>query len=67
MNRNSSSAHWAAVAVSLCGLTGGCAHSPAAPSLQQAGAPGYRFAEAVHRDQSDDLLVVLGISGGGGG
>jgi len=65
MNRNSSLARCAAVALSFCGLTGGCAHWPATPSLQQAGAPGYRLAEAVHRDQSDDLLVVLAISGGG--
>jgi len=48
----------------LCVFTGGCAHWPATPRLEQAGAPGYR--PAVNRPgQSDDLLVVLAISGGG--
>jgi NTE family protein len=43
----------------------GCAHWPATPRLEQAGAPGYRFGEAVRPGQSDDLLVVLAFSGGG--
>jgi len=46
-------------------LTGGCAHWPATPRLEQAGAPGYRFGEVVRPGQSDDLLVILAISGGG--
>lgn len=46
-------------------LTGGCAHWPATPRLEQAGAPGYRLAEVTRSGQSDDLLVVLAISGGG--
>lgn len=46
-------------------LVGGCAHWPATPRLEQAGAPGYRLAEAARPGQSDDLLVVLAISGGG--
>jgi NTE family protein len=51
------------VALSL--FAGGCAHWPATPKLEQAGAPGYRLAEVTHSGQSDDLLVVLAISGGG--
>jgi NTE family protein len=51
----------AAVAV----FAGGCAHWPATPRLEQAGAPGYRLAEVVRPGQSDDLLVVVAISGGG--
>jgi NTE family protein len=46
-------------------LTGGCAHWPATPRLEAAGAPGYRLAEVTRPGQSDDLLVVLAISGGG--
>jgi len=49
----------------LCALAAGCAHWPATPRLEQAGAPGYRLAEATRPGQSDDLLVVLAISGGG--
>ena len=49
----------------LCVFAGGCAHWPATPRLEQAGAPGYRLAEATRPGQSDDLLVVLAISGGG--
>jgi NTE family protein len=33
--------------------------------LQQAGAPGYRVGDAVRPGQSDDLLVVVALSGGG--
>ena len=46
-------------------LVVGCAHYPATPRLEQAGAPGYRLGEVVRPGQSDDLLVVLAISGGG--
>ena len=49
----------------LCALAAGCAHWPATPRLELAGAPGYRLAEATRPGQSDDLLVVLAISGGG--
>jgi NTE family protein len=49
---------------SLCVFAGGCAQWPATPRLEQVGAPGYR--PAVNRPgQSDDLLVVLAMSGGG--
>jgi NTE family protein len=45
-------------------MAAGCTHWPATPRLEQVGAPGYR--PAVNRPgQSDDLLVVLAISGGG--
>jgi NTE family protein len=33
--------------------------------LRQAGAPGYRVGDAVRPGQSDDLLVVVALSGGG--
>jgi len=46
-------------------FAGGCAHWPATPPLERAGAPGYRLAEATRPGQSDDLLLVLAISGGG--
>ncbi|NTW68035.1 MAG: patatin-like phospholipase family protein, partial [Nitrospirae bacterium] len=46
-------------------FAGGCAHWPTTPKLEQAGVPGYRLAEAPRPGQSDDLLVVLAISGGG--
>jgi NTE family protein len=49
----------------LCALAGGCAHWPATPRLERAGAPGYRLAEVTRPGQSDDVLVVLAISGGG--
>lgn len=49
----------------LCVFAGGCAHWPATPRLAQVGAPGYRLAEVTRPGQSDDLLVVLTISGGG--
>ena len=60
--------------VSVCTVTllaalsvfaSGCAHWPATPRLEQAGAPGYRFGEVTRPGQSDDLLVILAISGGG--
>ena len=43
----------------------GCAHWPETPRLEQAGMPGYRLADMTRPGQSDDLLVVLAISGGG--
>jgi NTE family protein len=43
----------------------GCAHWPPTPRLERAGAPGYRVDESVRSGQSDDLLVILAISGGG--
>ncbi len=54
-----------ALLAALCVFAGGCAHWPATPRLEQAGAPGYRLAEVTRPGQSDDLLVVLAISGGG--
>jgi len=54
-----------AVIAFLAVFAGGCAHWPATPRLEQAGAPGYRFGEVTRPGQSDDLLVVLAISGGG--
>jgi NTE family protein len=54
-----------ALSTALCVLLGGCAHWPATPRLEQAGARGYRLAEVTRPGQSDDLLLVLAISGGG--
>src|SRR5215470_477343 len=54
-----------AVVVSLALLASGCAHWPPTPPLEKAGAPGYRVGESARSGQSDDLLVVLAISGGG--
>src|SRR5262245_64380998 len=42
-----------------------CAHWPATPKLERAGAPGYRVGDATRPGQSDDLLVILALSGGG--
>jgi NTE family protein len=49
----------------LCVFATGCAHWPATPRLEQVGGPGYRLADVTRPGQSDDLLVVLAISGGG--
>ena len=49
----------------VCAVAGGCAHWPATPRLEQVGTAGYRLAAATRPGQSDDLLVVLAISGGG--
>jgi NTE family protein len=67
MKYNSTFTLACAVALSavFCVFSGGCAHWPSTPRLEQAGAPGYRLAEAPRPGQSDDLLVVLAISGGG--
>src|SRR5512147_1634135 len=55
----------AGVAVSLSAFAVGCAHWPSTPRLEQAGAPGYRVDEAIRPGQSDDMVMVLAISGGG--
>ena len=52
-------------ALGLLGALAGCAHWPATPRLDQAGAPGYRVGEVTRPGQSDDLLLILAISGGG--
>jgi NTE family protein len=67
MTPNPSFAASRALALSavLCAFAGGCAQWPATPRLEQAGAPGYRLAEVSRPGQSDELLVVLAISGGG--
>src|SRR5512139_2219736 len=67
MKRNSifASACTVTLLAALCAFAGGCAHWPATPRLEQAGAPGYRFGEVSRPGQSDDLLVILAISGGG--
>jgi NTE family protein len=59
------SAHAVTLLAAVSVFVGGCAHYPATPPLEQAGAPGYRVGEVVRPGQSDDLLVVLAISGGG--
>jgi NTE family protein len=46
-------------------FAGGCAHWPATPRLELAGAPGYRLAEVTRPGQSEDMLVIVAISGGG--
>ncbi len=58
-------AYAATLLATLCVFAGGCAHWPATPRLEQVGGPGYRLAEVTRPGQSDDLLVVLAISGGG--
>jgi len=67
MKRNSIYTLACAVALlaALCLFASGCAHWPATPRLEQAGVPGYRIDEVTRPGQSDDLLVVLAISGGG--
>ena len=54
-----------ALLLSLGALAGGCAHWPATPRLEQAGAPGYRVDGSARRGQSDELLLILAMSGGG--
>jgi len=53
------------ISIAFCVFAAGCAQWPATPRLEQAGAPGYRLAEVARPGQSDDLFVVLAISGGG--
>jgi NTE family protein len=55
-----------ALAAAFCAFASGCtAHWPATPRLEQADAPGYRLAEVTRAGQSDDMLVIVTISGGG--
>ena len=54
-----------AVSVAVAAFTAGCAHWPPTPRLERAGAPGYRLSDVTQAGQSDDLLVVLAMSGGG--
>ncbi len=49
----------------LCIFGEGCARWPSTPKLEQVGAHGYGRPEVARPAQSDDLLVVLAISGGG--
>jgi len=42
-----------------------CAHWPPTPRLERAGAPGYRVDESSRAGQSDDMLVIVAMSGGG--
>src|SRR5499427_8724436 len=50
---------------SFLALASGCAHWPATPRLERAGAPGYRIDESARPGQSDDILMILAFSGGG--
>jgi len=59
------SARAVTLSAALCVFAGGCAHWPATPRLEHAGGSGYRIDEAARPGQSDDLLVVLAMSGGG--
>src|SRR5262245_47797805 len=54
-----------ATLVFLCAVAAGCAHYPATPPLEQAGASGYRIGEAPPSGKSDDLLMIVAMSGGG--
>jgi NTE family protein len=67
MKRNSIFA--LACAVTLLAALGvfaaGCAHWPATPRLDKADGSGYRLAEVTRPGQSEDLLVIVAISGGG--
>ena len=46
------------IALALVGAFAGCAHWPATPALEKAGAPGYRLNETSRPGQSDELLVI---------
>src|SRR6478752_46306 len=65
MTMSPTSAGVSALLMFLGALAGGCAHWPATPRLEQAGAPGYRVDDSARRGQSDDLLVIVAMSGGG--
>lgn len=52
-------------ALALAGALAGCAHWPATPALERAGAPGYRLGETSRSGQSEELLVIVAMSGGG--
>ena len=62
---SAASACRSALLVFLGALAGGCAHWPATPRLEQAGAPGYRVDGSARPGQSDDVLLFLAMSGGG--
>jgi NTE family protein len=49
----------------FCMFTGGCAHWPGTPRLERVGEHGYGHVGMNRSGQSDDLLVILSISGGG--
>jgi len=51
--------------VLLCIFNTGCARYPETPQIEQVSTEGYRLANMTRPDQSDDMLVVLAISGGG--
>ena len=53
------------MAASIGALVGGCAHWPSTPRLEQAGASGYRLEGASSAGRSDDMLVIVSMSGGG--
>jgi len=59
------SARAVTLSAALCVFAAGCAHWPPTPRLEQAGGSGYRLDEAARPGQSDDMLVVLAMSGGG--
>jgi len=65
LTSNITSARAVTLSAALCVFAGGCAHWPATPQLERVGTPGYRLADAPRPGQSDELLVVLAISGGG--
>lgn len=54
-----------ALAAACCMLMDGCAHWPATPRLAQVDTSGYRLANVTRPGQSEDLLIILAISGGG--
>jgi len=62
---SAASACRSALLVFLGALAGGCAHWPATPRLEQAGAPGYRVDGSARPGQSDDVLLFVAMSGGG--
>ena len=53
-----------AVLALIC-ASAGCAHWSATPKVERAGEPGYRVGDVTRAGQSDDLLLILAISGGG--
>jgi NTE family protein len=53
------------LSAALCLFAGGCAHWPPTPRLEHVSTHGYGRPEVIRPGQSDDLLVVLAMSGGG--
>ena len=51
-------------ALLICAAAG-CAHWPPTPKLEHAGAPGYRVGESSRPGQSDEMLLIVAMSGGG--